>query len=84
MTRDKVTGHDANAGSASYLTRLAGAACAKREKDVRTYGTCIRHTLVMLDKSVTSPEAAMQIVRASACDRVVLKLNRLGGFFPAL
>jgi L-alanine-DL-glutamate epimerase-like enolase superfamily enzyme len=26
----------------------------------------------------------MQIVRMAACDRMVLKLNRLGGFFPAL
>jgi L-alanine-DL-glutamate epimerase-like enolase superfamily enzyme len=26
----------------------------------------------------------MQIVRMAACDRMVLKLNRLGGFLPAL
>ena len=26
----------------------------------------------------------MRIVQAGACDRVVIKLNRLGGFFPAL
>ena len=39
---------------------------------------------VILDESVWSPEAAMRIVRAAACDRVVVKLNRLGGFFPAL
>jgi L-alanine-DL-glutamate epimerase-like enolase superfamily enzyme len=41
-------------------------------------------TPVILDESVWSPEALMQIVRMGACDRMVLKLNRLGGFFPAL
>jgi L-alanine-DL-glutamate epimerase-like enolase superfamily enzyme len=39
---------------------------------------------VILDESVWSPEALMQIVRMGACDRVVMKLNRIGGFFPAL
>ena len=29
-------------------------------------------------------EALMQIVRMNACDRMVLKLNRIGGFLPAL
>lgn len=41
-------------------------------------------TPVILDESVWSPEALMQIVRMAACDRMVLKLNRLGGFLPAL
>ena len=41
-------------------------------------------TPVILDESVWSPEALMQIVRLAACDRMVLKLNRIGGFFPAL
>src|SRR5690349_1471078 len=41
-------------------------------------------TPVILDESVWSAEAMMQIVRMSACDRMVLKLNRLGGFLPAL
>jgi L-alanine-DL-glutamate epimerase-like enolase superfamily enzyme len=40
-------------------------------------------TPVILDESVWSPEALMQIVRIGACDRIVLKLNRLGGFLPA-
>jgi L-alanine-DL-glutamate epimerase-like enolase superfamily enzyme len=40
-------------------------------------------TPVILDESVWSPEALMQIVRMGACDRMVLKLNRLGGFLPA-
>ena len=39
---------------------------------------------VILDESVWSPEALMQIVRMGACDRMVMKLNRIGGFFPAL
>jgi L-alanine-DL-glutamate epimerase-like enolase superfamily enzyme len=39
---------------------------------------------VILDESVWSPEAASQITRMEACDRIVLKLNRLGGFLPAL
>lgn len=38
---------------------------------------------VILDESVWSPEALVQIVRSAACDRIVLKLNRLGGFYPA-
>jgi L-alanine-DL-glutamate epimerase-like enolase superfamily enzyme len=40
-------------------------------------------TPVILDESVWSPEALLQIVRMGACDRIVLKLNRLGGFLPA-
>ncbi|TMI84880.1 MAG: hypothetical protein E6H04_00490 [Bacillati bacterium ANGP1] len=44
------------------------------------------HTRVplILDESVWSPRAMMEIVRLAACDRIVLKLNRLGGFFPSL
>jgi L-alanine-DL-glutamate epimerase-like enolase superfamily enzyme len=38
---------------------------------------------VILDESVWSPQALMHIVRVGACDRIVLKLNRLGGFYPA-
>jgi L-alanine-DL-glutamate epimerase-like enolase superfamily enzyme len=38
----------------------------------------------ILDESVWSPRAMMEIVRLAACDRIVLKLNRLGGFFPSL
>jgi len=38
---------------------------------------------VILDESVWSPERMMDLVRRRACDRIVLKLNRLGGFFPA-
>jgi L-alanine-DL-glutamate epimerase-like enolase superfamily enzyme len=41
-------------------------------------------TPVILDESIWSPEALMQIVRMGACDRIVLKLNRLGGFLPSL
>ncbi len=39
---------------------------------------------VILDESVWSPEAMMELVRLGACDRIVLKLNRVGGFFPAM
>lgn len=39
---------------------------------------------VILDESVWSPRAMMQIAGLEACDRIVLKLNRLGGFFPSL
>ena len=38
---------------------------------------------MILDESVWSPEALSNIVRRGACDRIVLKLNRLGGFFEA-
>jgi L-alanine-DL-glutamate epimerase-like enolase superfamily enzyme len=39
---------------------------------------------LVLDESVWSPRAMMEIARLQACDRIVLKLNRLGGFFPSL
>ncbi len=38
---------------------------------------------VVLDESVVSPEAMMQIVKHQAADRIVLKLNRVGGFWKA-
>ncbi len=38
---------------------------------------------VILDESVWSPKAMLEIARQGACDRIVLKLNRLGGFFEA-
>jgi L-alanine-DL-glutamate epimerase-like enolase superfamily enzyme len=41
-------------------------------------------TPVILDESVFSPEAMLQLARMRACDRIVLKLNRVGGFFPAM
>jgi len=46
----------------------------------------LRETLpiqVVLDRSVTSAEAAVQIVRRSAADRLVISLERLGGLEPA-
>jgi L-alanine-DL-glutamate epimerase-like enolase superfamily enzyme len=39
---------------------------------------------VIADESVWSPQAMLELVRQGACDRIVLKLNRLGGFFPAM
>ncbi|MFN0193158.1 MAG: mandelate racemase/muconate lactonizing enzyme family protein [Aestuariivirga sp.] len=38
---------------------------------------------MILDESVTSPVAMMQIVRMQAADRIVLKPNRVGGLWPA-
>ena len=38
---------------------------------------------VILDESIHSPEAAMQAVRSSACDRVVIKAARVGGLTQA-
>lgn len=38
---------------------------------------------IILDESAYSPEAAMQIVRAGACDRIVLKACRVGGLTMA-
>jgi L-alanine-DL-glutamate epimerase-like enolase superfamily enzyme len=38
---------------------------------------------VILDESVWSPEAMTQLVKMEACDRIVMKLSRVGGFFPA-
>ncbi|MFC7397361.1 mandelate racemase/muconate lactonizing enzyme family protein [Chelatococcus sp. GCM10030263] len=40
-------------------------------------------TPVILDESVWSPEAMLQLIRMRACDRIVLKLSRVGGFYPA-
>jgi L-alanine-DL-glutamate epimerase-like enolase superfamily enzyme len=39
---------------------------------------------VVLDEAVTSPAAMIQIVRAEAADRIVLKPNRVGGLWPAM
>ena len=38
---------------------------------------------VILDESVWSARAMLQLARLNACDRIVLKLNRVGGFFEA-
>jgi L-alanine-DL-glutamate epimerase-like enolase superfamily enzyme len=38
---------------------------------------------LIMDESAWSPQAVMQLVRMEACDRIVLKLNRVGGFHPA-
>ncbi len=38
---------------------------------------------LIMDESVWSPQAMMQLIRMGAADRIVLKLNRVGGFFPA-
>jgi L-alanine-DL-glutamate epimerase-like enolase superfamily enzyme len=52
--------------------------------DGAAFVTAHAKTPVILDESVWSPEAVMQLARMRACDRIVLKLNRVGGFFPAL
>jgi L-alanine-DL-glutamate epimerase-like enolase superfamily enzyme len=39
---------------------------------------------VILDESVWSAAQMLQIARMQACDRIVLKLNRLGGFFESM
>jgi len=38
---------------------------------------------IILDESVLSPEAMFQIAKNNAVDRIVLKLNRVGGFWKA-
>lgn len=38
---------------------------------------------IILDESVVSPEAMLQIVKMEAADRIVLKINRVGGFWFA-
>jgi L-alanine-DL-glutamate epimerase-like enolase superfamily enzyme len=38
---------------------------------------------LILDESVLSPEAMLQIARLGAADRIVLKPNRVGGLLPA-
>ena len=39
---------------------------------------------LILDESVLSPEAMLQIIKLGAADRIVLKPNRVGGLVPAL
>ncbi|MCP4380571.1 MAG: mandelate racemase/muconate lactonizing enzyme family protein [Hyphomicrobiales bacterium] len=39
---------------------------------------------VILDESVVSPQAVLQIVRQNAADRIVLKFSRVGGLWPAM
>ncbi|MBY3381818.1 mandelate racemase/muconate lactonizing enzyme family protein [Rhizobium laguerreae] len=41
------------------------------------------HVPIILDESIWSPEAMSQVIRMNACDRIVLKLGRVGGFHPA-
>jgi len=46
----------------------------------------LRNTLkipVILDESVVSPEAMFQIAKNEAADRIVLKINRVGGYTKA-
>ena len=38
---------------------------------------------IILDESVLSPEAMFQIAKNEAADRIVLKLNRVGGLLPS-
>ena len=38
---------------------------------------------IILDESVLSPEAMLQIAKNDAADRIVLKINRVGGFWQA-
>ncbi len=38
---------------------------------------------VILDESVLSPEMMIEIVKQEAADRIVLKLNRVGGLWPS-
>ena len=39
---------------------------------------------VVLDEPVRAPETVMQLIRSEACDRVVIKMNRTGGLYPAM
>lgn len=38
---------------------------------------------IVLDEAVVSPQAMLQIIKLEAADRIVLKINRVGGFWPA-
>lgn len=38
---------------------------------------------LILDETIVSPEAMLQVVKHDACDRIVLKMNRVGGFLQA-
>ncbi|MBS3787049.1 mandelate racemase/muconate lactonizing enzyme family protein [Candidatus Bipolaricaulota bacterium] len=41
------------------------------------------HCPLILDESVLSPEILLEIVKQEAADRIVIKLNRVGGIWPA-
>lgn len=38
---------------------------------------------LILDESIVSPEAMLQAIKHDACDRIVLKMNRVGGYLNA-
>ena len=38
---------------------------------------------LILDETIVSPEAMLQAVKHNACDRIVLKMNRVGGYLQA-
>src|SRR5690606_13125174 len=35
---------------------------------------------LILDETIVSPEAMLQVGKHNACDRIVLKMNRVGGY----
>lgn len=39
---------------------------------------------VILDETILSPQAMLQVVKQDAADRIVLKFNRVGGLWPAM
>ena len=39
---------------------------------------------VILDETIVSPQAMLQVVKHGAADRIVLKFNRVGGLWPAM
>ena len=39
---------------------------------------------LILDETIVSPEAMLQVVKHNACDRIVLKMNRVGGYLNAM
>ena len=39
---------------------------------------------LILDETIVSPEAMLQVVKHDACDRIVLKMNRVGGYRSAM
>jgi L-alanine-DL-glutamate epimerase-like enolase superfamily enzyme len=96
VPRDVYVDADANQGwrsakwTVSLLERFAGHDNLSIEQplgyadlDGAAYVRAHARVPVILDESVWSPETVSQLVRMEACDRIVLKLNRLGGFFPA-
>ena len=76
----------ADVGGASYLARLAGAACGTRERDVRAYATAIRDLALRRELVLVGEDIAGAAVRHDINDsvqsQIAAALERLDALQP--